>query len=122
MPALSTFSSFTRRERVVHAVRYGRYKLFDNGRLYDLQTDPRELKNIAREYPDIAKRLGDEYLTRRVGQMFFGPDDVCDFELVIVDHGGQMIKTRAVGSLDDVVLLASPFEFDLTAHHVIDHN
>ena len=67
LPALSAFSSFTRKQRMIHAVRNGRYKLFSNGQLYDLQTDPRELKNIAQEYPDIAKRLDDE-MTRWLAQ------------------------------------------------------
>ena len=44
-----------------------------------------------------------------------------DLEIVIVDHVGQVVEARAVGPLDDVVLLAGPVELDPAAHQVVEH-
>jgi arylsulfatase A-like enzyme len=39
----------------------GRYKLVDGKELYDLESDPAEANNIARQQPDVAKKLRGEY-------------------------------------------------------------
>ena len=52
--------------------------------------------------------------------MLFGADHVRDLHVVIVDHAGQVVQARAVGPLDDVVLLAGPIELDLAADQVVD--
>ena len=44
-----------------------------------------------------------------------------DLEVVVVDHVGQMVEARAVGPLDDVVLLAGPVELDPAADQVVEH-
>ncbi len=44
------------------AVREPRYKLVDGEELYDIENDPRELKDIAADHPGIVKRLRDEYM------------------------------------------------------------
>jgi hypothetical protein len=49
----------------------------------------------------IAERLGNENLPRRVRQVLFGPNDVRDLEIEIVDDARQVIKAGAVGPLDD---------------------
>ena len=46
--------------------------------------------------------------------------DVRDLEIVVVDHVGQVIEARAVGPLDDVVLLAGPVELDPAADQVVE--
>ncbi|MFO7904244.1 MAG: sulfatase-like hydrolase/transferase [Pirellulaceae bacterium] len=41
----------------LRAVRSGRWKLFRNGRLYDLDEDIGESKNVAARHPEVVKRL-----------------------------------------------------------------
>ena len=53
--------------------------------------------------------------------MLLGADHVRDLEVVVVDHVGQVIEARAVGPLDDVVLLAGPIELDPAADQVVEH-
>ena len=53
--------------------------------------------------------------------MLLGADDVGDLEIVVVDHVGQVVEARAVGPLDDVVLLAGPVELDPAADQVVEH-
>ena len=73
------------------------------------------------ERPRIAERFENEDLPRRVREMLLGADDVRDLEIVIVDHVGQVVEARAVGPLDDVVLLAGPIELDPAADQVVEH-
>ena len=47
--------------------------------------------------------------------------DVRDLHVVVVDHRGQMVEARAVGPLDDVVLLAGPVDADFAADQVVEH-
>ena len=68
----------------------------------------------------VAQRLGDEDLPRRIRKVLLGADDVRDLEVVVVDHVGQVIEARAVGPLDDVVLLAGPIDGHVAADHVLD--
>jgi hypothetical protein len=46
---------------------------------------------------------------------------VRDLHLVVVDHGGEMVQARTVGTLDDVVLLAGPIDADLAAHQIVEY-
>ncbi len=41
----------------LHAVRSGRWKLFKDGKLYDLAADIGEKRNVAAKHPDVVKRL-----------------------------------------------------------------
>jgi hypothetical protein len=66
----------------------------------------------------IAEPLEDENLSRRVGKMLLGPDDVTDFEIEIVHHARQVIEAGAIRPLNDVILLAGPFE-DALAPNVV---
>ena len=70
----------------------------------------------------VTETLGDEHLPRRVREMFFGPNDVADLHVVIVDDAGQMIQAGSVGPLDDVILLAGPLDFDPAADQIVDHH
>ena len=56
----------------------------------------------------VAERLGNENLPRCVREMLDGADDVRDFEIVVIDDAREVVETRAVGPLDDVVLLFVP--------------
>ena len=44
-----------------------------------------------------------------------------DLEIAIVDHVGQMIEARAVGPLNDVVLLAGPLELHPAANQIVEN-
>ncbi len=52
------------------AARTREWKFIDNlnepDELYDLQADPEELRNVAREHPDVVKQLRDQLRRRRV--------------------------------------------------------
>ena len=68
----------------------------------------------------IAERLGDENLPRRVREVLDGADDVRDLEIEVIDDAGQVIEARAVGPLDDVVLLFVPVELAHAANRVVE--
>ena len=67
----------------------------------------------------VAQRRGYEDLSGRVRQVLDGADDVRDREIVVVDGARQMIQTRAIGALHDVVLLERPLEFDITPDEIV---
>jgi arylsulfatase len=61
VPALSTPGTTIDRDvfwsfRGVRALRRGRWKLLDR-RLYDLEADPAERRDVAAEHPDIVREL-----------------------------------------------------------------
>ena len=58
----------------------------------------------------IAETLSNEDLPRRVRQMLLGADDVADLHVVVIHDIGQVVEARAVGTLNDVVLLRGPLE------------
>ena len=66
----------------------------------------------------VTQPLGDEDLTRGVGQVLLGADDVGDPHLVVIDHTGQMVEAGPVGPLDDMILLPCPFELHLTPDQI----
>lgn len=51
------FSTWNRKA----SVRTDRWRMQANGQLHDLQQDPGETKDVAAEYPDIRKQLGDAF-------------------------------------------------------------
>ena len=69
--------------------------------------------------PRIAEGLENKDLPRRIREVLFGADHVADLEIVVVHHVGQVVEARAVGPLDDVVLLAGPIELDPAADQII---
>jgi hypothetical protein len=54
----------------------------------------------------------------RVRQVLLGADHVGDLEILIVDHVGQVIDERPVGTLDDHVGLPGPLELDVAANQI----
>src|SRR5207244_6290110 len=60
----------------------------------------------------------DEDLPLRIGEMLFGTNDMRDLHVILVDHAGQVVEAGAVRALDDVVLLAGPFDGNRAADQV----
>jgi hypothetical protein len=52
--------------------------------------------------------------------MLLGADDMGDLHRHVIDDAREVIKRRAVGALDDVVLLADPLEFDIAADEIAE--
>ncbi len=48
--------------------------------------------------------------------MFLRADHVCNLEVVIVHHTGEVIQAGAVGPLNDVILLAIPSKLHPPSH------
>ena len=68
----------------------------------------------------VAQGLRNENLSGRVGQVFLGSNHMRDLEIVVVDHGGQVVEATAVGALNHVVLFAAPIELHRTTDQVVD--
>ena len=51
--------------------------------------------------------------------MLLGADHVRDLEILVIDHVRQVIEARAVGALDDVILLAGPIELHFPANQIV---
>ena len=66
----------------------------------------------------IAQRRGDEHLARGVRQVLDRPDHMGNLEIMIVDGAGQMVETRTVGALHDMVLFQRPLELDVAPHQI----
>ena len=67
----------------------------------------------------VAERLHDEDVPRRIRQVFLGPDDVRDVEVVVIHRARQVIERRAVGPLNHMVLFQRPVERDGATHQVV---
>src|SRR5919197_2524336 len=68
----------------------------------------------------IVQALGNEDLPRRIREMLGGADDMRDPHVIVIDHTSQVIQYRAVGPLDDVVLLLGPRHLDPAADVVVE--
>ena len=69
--------------------------------------------------PLVAERIADKDLSRRVGEMLLGADDVGDLEVLVVHDSRQMVEACPIGPLDDVVLFCGPVKLDLTANQIL---
>jgi arylsulfatase A-like enzyme len=62
--------------------------------LYDLRADPLELRNVVEEYPEVARRLREEILSRVAGAIQRDPTAVDSLPADYVD------QLRALGYVD----------------------
>ena len=69
----------------------------------------------------VAQLLEHEHLPRRVREVLLGADHVRDLHVVVVDDRRQVVQARAVGPLDDMVLLAGPVDADFAADQIVEH-
>ena len=85
-------------------------------------TYPGGLRELSERYNSRRTpfEFGDEDLPGRVGEMFFGANDMRDPEVVIVDHACQVIQRTAIGAGDHVVLLGGPSDRDRPTNQVFD--
>src|SRR3954470_5677873 len=53
--------------------------------------------------------------------MFLRADHMRDLHVVIINNCRQMIQACPVCSLDDMILLAAPFNANFTAHQIVQY-
>ena len=68
----------------------------------------------------VTQRHRNKGLTRRIGKVFLRADHVCNLEVVIVHHTGEVIQAGTVGPLNDVILLAIPSKLHPPSHGVMN--
>ncbi len=68
----------------------------------------------------LAERVPDHLLPWHVRQVLFGPDDMGDPHVYVVDHVGEQEQHRPIRPGDGKIVDRCVVEYHLAAHHVVD--
>ena len=79
------------------------------------QRDVRHGRNLP------AERLIDKRLPRRIVHVVVPPNDVRDAHVVVVNHDGEVVGGRAIGTQQHKIVEVYVAEANLSLHEIVDH-